>query len=67
MQLSNLLFALSAVVGALAAPTEIVKRNTADDFVNGGCKGVVMIYARGSTEAGNVVCRPSMCFIIIFC
>lgn len=49
---------------ALAAPTsspDLVTRqifggsSTSNDFNRGrGCKGVIMLYARGSTEAGNV-------------
>ena len=29
---------------------------TMNEFTQGGCKSVVMIYARGSAEGGNVVC-----------
>ena len=29
---------------------------TQNEFTQGGCKGTVMIYARGSAEGGNVVC-----------
>ena len=28
----------------------------ANEFVAGGCKPVVMLFARGSTETGNMVC-----------
>jgi cutinase len=28
---------------------------TANEFIDGGCKDVVMIYARGSTQSGNLV------------
>ncbi|TGZ78502.1 putative cutinase 3 [Ascodesmis nigricans] len=45
---------LTFAVGALASALPHEKRQTANDFVNGGCKGVVMVYARGSTELGNV-------------
>jgi len=30
------------------------KRQTANGFTRGGCKRVIMVYARGSTEMGNV-------------
>lgn len=49
---------LTFVSAALAGPLSLEKRQTANDFTNGGCKGVVMIYARGSTELGNVVSTP---------
>jgi len=28
---------------------------TANDYLNGGCKDVILFYARGSTQAGNMV------------
>lgn len=50
------------VAGALALPADqqFEKRqlsggSTANDFVRGGCKGVIMVYARASTEPGNIV------------
>jgi len=42
---------------ALAAPALEARQllgSTSNDYVNGGCKPVIMAYARGSTEAGNV-------------
>jgi len=48
------------VAAALAAPAAeletraLEKRQTSSDFTQGGCKRVVMVYARGSTEAGNI-------------
>lgn len=50
------LVALVLAATALATPVSHEKRQTANDFTNGsGCKKVVMIYARGSTELGNIV------------
>lgn len=55
----------SALLATLvsAAPHDIEARqstkvgSTANEFVTGGCKPVVMLFARGSTEAGNMVIR----------
>lgn len=49
---------------AAALPNDLVVRqsnrvgSTANEFKNGGCKPVVMVFARGSTEAGNMVRLP---------
>jgi len=48
------LVALAFVAGALATPMSLERRQTANGFTRGGCKGVMMAYARGSTELGNV-------------
>lgn len=53
------ILALSTLLaGAIAAPTQLVERqllgDTANDFVRGGCKKVIMVYARASTETGNI-------------
>jgi hypothetical protein len=56
--LSALLF--TATVFAAPAPAVIEARQlsyTSNDYVNGGCKPVVMAFARGSGEIGNVVCN----------
>ncbi|KAF1987840.1 carbohydrate esterase family 5 protein, partial [Aulographum hederae CBS 113979] len=41
---------------SLAAPTELVERQTAtsNDVTNGACKPVTFVFARGSTEGGNM-------------
>jgi len=45
---------------ALAAPANLEVRQliggstTSNDFVQGGCKDVIMIYARASSESGNI-------------
>lgn len=47
---------LLAASSVFAAPTaDLEKRQTANGL-SGPCKKVMMIYARGSTELGNVVC-----------
>jgi hypothetical protein len=40
-----------------AADIQIESRGfgTANDFVQNGCKSVIMVYARASTEIGNIV------------
>lgn len=54
------------VATALAAPAadletrDLEKRQTANDFVRGPCKSVIMAYARGSTELGNVGSKSSL-------
>lgn len=46
---------LLPLIGLAAASPMLEKRqSTSNDFTRGGCKGTVMIYARGSTEMGNV-------------
>lgn len=55
---------LASLVAAL--PNDLVVRqsnrvgSTANEFKRGGCKPVVMVFARGSTEVGNMgtVCGP---------
>ncbi|KAK6063507.1 cutinase precursor [Seiridium cupressi] len=51
---------LALVAATLASPVSIgsVKRQTAGDtvneFVDGGCRDVIFIFSRGSTESGNM-------------
>lgn len=49
----------SAFIGAVAASpvTKLQARQTdeSDELVNGACKDVTFIFARGSTEPGNMV------------
>jgi hypothetical protein len=40
---------------ATATPTLIEKRQSANDLTKGSCKGVILIFARGTTEPGNIV------------
>lgn len=66
---SKMKFAAAALFTALvtlavAAPVdvELERRqalDTSNDFVNGGCKDIVMLYARASTEPGNIVSPPN--------
>lgn len=52
---------LTLATAALASPVSIqeTKRqtvgDTANEFVNGGCRDVIFIFSRGSTETGNMV------------
>lgn len=58
----NFLVLLLSISGALATPVSLDKRqsfgggSTENDFLRGGCKDVIMIFARGTTEPGNIVC-----------
>lgn len=40
--------------GAFASPLDRRVFGTANDFLEGGCKSVIMVYARASTEIGNI-------------
>lgn len=48
-----------SLLAALAAASPIDKRQTillnANEFVNGGCRDTIVFFARGTTEAGNMV------------
>ena len=49
------------VAAAAAAPTGIERRQfgmTENDLKSGSCKKITLVYARGSTEMGNMVCMP---------
>ena len=55
----------SLLAVALAAPPttplaltarHLEKRQSMNEFTKGGCKKAIFIFARGSTEPGNVVC-----------
>jgi cutinase len=60
-------FSFQLVLAALAAANPIEVRQirgrvgtTATEFTDGGCKDIIMLFARGSTEPGNmgVICGP---------
>jgi cutinase len=58
-------FHLAALLPLLASASPIEPRQgrvgaSADEFSRGGCKPVIMLFARGSTEIGNMgtVCGP---------
>lgn len=58
---SVLLASLAAL--AAATPIEVRQNNvgsTANEFTRGGCRDIIMLFARGSTEVGNMgtVCGP---------
>lgn len=41
---------------------------TANEFTNGGCKEVVLIFARGTAQLGNLVCcscRVVRCYVLV--
>lgn len=50
----SLVLAVLSAVGVIAQPHDLERRQSANGFTRGGCKKVIMIYARGSTEMGNV-------------
>jgi hypothetical protein len=46
--------AIAVLIGAtVAAPTP--QGTVSNDLVQGGCKKIVLVYARASTEIGNMV------------
>lgn len=54
------LFGLALCATTLALPA-VDKRqagDTANEFTNGGCRDIIFIFARGSTESGNIVSLP---------
>jgi cutinase len=61
---SIVIFSLAAL--SVARPAELEERqnrrvgSTANEFVQGGCADVIMLFARGSTETGNMgtICGP---------
>jgi hypothetical protein len=64
---ANMKFSLSVaqvlLVGlAAAAPVELLERKTygttSNEYTTGGCKGVILFFARGSTQEGNLVRFP---------
>lgn len=56
--LSSLSLLLLLAPFATASPIEVEKRATgitSNEFTQGGCKNIIFIFARGSTEPGNMV------------
>jgi hypothetical protein len=51
MKLQVVVFAILATF----AFAGLVKRQTSNDLKSGGCKKAIFIFARGSTEPGNMV------------
>jgi hypothetical protein len=50
------LTALTALVGlAVAAPADLGRRQLTANDLSGACKKVTLIFARASTEVGNMV------------
>lgn len=55
--------AISFVALAAANPIELRQNNvgaTSNEFTDGGCRDIIMLFARGSTEVGNMgtICGP---------
>jgi cutinase len=54
---------VSLTSAALASPVSVVQEKrqytglTENEFTLGGCRDVIFIWARGSTESGNMVSR----------
>jgi cutinase len=60
---SLLVASLSALAAAGPVPPsalEARQSDSASDLENGICKPVVLIFARGSTESGNMVKSPGL-------
>jgi hypothetical protein len=52
--------ALASASLVAALPGAVERRQTATDLTKGsGCKGVILIFARGTTEGGNIVGIPN--------
>ena len=56
---------------AVALPTAVDRRqsvgSTVNELVSGSCRPITFIFARGSTEGGNIVCMPiisSLCILL---
>lgn len=52
----------TAILAATASAMPVLETRqtvgtTANEFTSGGCKDVVLLYARGTTQAGNMVSR----------
>lgn len=56
MKLSAITASLAAI--AAAAPNELTKRQTENELRSGGRARIGFVYARGSTETGNMVSFP---------
>jgi hypothetical protein len=52
---------ISLVAVAVASPVYLKqgKRQTEEEFTDGGCRDIIFIWARGSTETGNMVSHIS--------
>ena len=65
MKFTAALLSLAAYVAA-APVTELIERQigavgtTANELSVGSCRDIIFIFARGSTEIGNLVSGPSM-------
>jgi cutinase len=54
--MKSFVLAMVAATLSLAAPTDLNKRQASqDEFSNGPCRDVIMFFARGTTEPGNMV------------
>jgi hypothetical protein len=54
--LLSLLVALSVAGNALAYPSqELIRRQATSNDLDGPCKDVTLVFARASTEKGNMV------------
>jgi cutinase len=72
MKFSLPLLSLAFVSGVVASPINLDRAVdgvddlqarqssslTSNEFTNGGCKSVIVIFARGTAQLGNLVCGP---------
>jgi cutinase len=60
MKSSLLIAAFISAIVATPVPNHLEARQSdeSDELENGACKAVTFIFARGSTEAGNMVNQP---------
>lgn len=45
--------------------------DTANDYINGGCRDIIYFFARGTGDSGNLVCKSRKCHsqtnVLILC
>lgn len=55
----------SAIVAVRQLDRTGLTENEFSSLIGGGCKDVIFVWARGSTEAGNMVSLESMLYLLL--